>query len=118
MKRLSAILLSICLLAALPLPSGAQALPDTLQSSTRSSIQERIGGLFGRRTPSKKQVLEENELLKGSLDSLQMLVDSLRERKYLDEYEIAVLEGNNEEEEEEIERLEYTTEVSDSLLHL
>jgi membrane-bound lytic murein transglycosylase D len=120
MKRLSIILLSVCLLVALPLPSGAQALPDTLRSTTssRSTFQERIGGLFGRRTPSKKQVLEENELLKDSLDSLQMLVDSLRERKYLDEYEIAVLEGNNEEEEEAIEQLEYTTEVSDSLLHL
>ncbi len=119
MKRLSIILLSVCLLAALPLPSGAQALPDTLRSTnSKSTFQERIGGLFGRRTPSKKQVLEENELLKDSLDSLQMLVDSLRERKYLDEYEIAVLEGNNEEEEEAIEQLEYTTEVSDSLLHL
>ena len=118
-----ATLITACLLTALPL--GAQnwqtaATPDdTLRTSTpRKTFQERLGGLFGRRTPTKKQVLEENELLKGSLDSLQMLVDSLQERKYLDEYDIAVLEGNSEEEEAEEEQIEYTTEVSDSLLHL
>ena len=118
-----ATLITACLLTALPL--GAQnwqtaATPDdTLRTSTpRKTFQERLGGLFGRRTPSKKQVLEENELLKGSLDSLQMLVDSLQERKYLDEYDIAVLEGNSEEEEAREEQIEYTTEVSDSLLHL
>ena len=124
MKNRTALLTSLlAVLLWLPLGAQEQTLQqsvspavDTLQAgSARPSFQERLGGLFGRR-PSRRQVLEENAQLKGTLDSLQMLVDSLQERKYLDEMEIAVLEGNNEEEAEE--RLEYTTEVSDSLLHL
>ena len=117
-------LISACLAALLALPLGAQdkapvSRPDTLQTtSPTQSLRERLGGLFGRRGPTRKEVLEENELLRGTLDSLQMLVDSLQERRYLDEFEIAVLEGNNEEEAAEEEPIEYTQEVSDSLLHL
>ncbi|MCR4860439.1 MAG: LysM peptidoglycan-binding domain-containing protein [Bacteroidales bacterium] len=121
---ISAVLLS-CLCS---LPLGAQADTPAVQTDTltaqqtlRKPLQERLNGLFSgqRRRPTRKQMAEENELLKGSLDSLQMLVDSLQERKYLDEMEIAVLEGNDANEQiDDPEYIEYTTEVSDSLLHL
>lgn len=61
---------------------------------------------------SKTQLQLENDRLKSTLDSLQALVDSLRERKYLEDTELAaVFEGNEEEGQE------YTQEMTDSLLH-
>lgn len=74
---------------------------------------QNAGFLFRR--PTRKQIQKENEQLKTSLDSLQTLVDSLANRRYLEDSELmAVMEGNNEEEEE----MEYTMEMSDSLLQL
>lgn len=67
------------------------------------------------RRPTRKALQTENASLKASLDSLQALVDSLEERRYLEDDElIAVIEGNQEDD----DRIEYTPEVSDSLLHL
>ena len=99
------------LLLAQGAPLGAQSTTaaDTLQTKAF------FGGLFGsqRNKQTRKQVLEENEILRNELDSLQLLLDSLRGREYLDRQEIALLEGNEPEG-----RVEYTTEASDSLLHL
>lgn len=67
--------------------------------------------------PGRKALQAENSALKASLDSLQALVDSLEERRYLEDNELrAVIEGNSAEEAED--SIEYTAEVSDSLLHL
>ena len=66
------------------------------------------------KAPTRQQLQTENDLLKASLDSLQALVDSLRERKYLEDEELAALMEGNEEEEPQ---MEYTQEVTDSLLH-
>jgi len=92
-----------CLLMAMILPLGAQN--EEVQN------QNGLGSLFGRRG-ARKQAVQENEMLRNELDSLQWLLDSLRGRVYLNEQEIYEL--NNEEP----ERIEYTTEASDSLLHL
>jgi len=57
---------------------------------------------------------KEIESLKTSLDSLQCVVDSLRERKYIEDSELAaVMEGN----EDENNPIQYSQEVTDSLLH-
>ena len=51
-------------------------------------------------------------MLRGELDSLQLLLDSLRGRVYVEERELEALDrldGNG---------FEYTTETTDSLLHL
>ena len=78
----------------------------------QSGLQE----FFNR--PTRKALQAENTQLRASLDSLQALVDSLEERRYLEDSELrAVIEGNNDESEAEQE-MEYTAEVSDSLLHL
>lgn len=70
---------------------------------------------FFSRRPSRKALTAENDNLRASLDSIQLIVDSLRDRKYLeDSVVLAVLEGN----ENSGESLEYTAERSDSLLHL
>ena len=113
-------------LAAVCVPLGAQAgvepqvdstfRTDTVQatgvSRQRPTTQNVFDGIFGRpRTPSKKQVIQENAVLRGELDSLQYLVDSLMGRTRVEEKEIAILEGNSPE-------FEYTTETTDSLLHL
>ena len=117
-----------CFLAALCVPFGAQAgvkpqVDTTSQTDTvrfpgvsrqRPATQSVFDGLFSRtsqRNPSKKQVLEENAVLRGELDSLQYLVDSLMGRTRVEEKEIAFLEGNDS-------KIEYTTEATDSLLHL
>ena len=64
--------------------------------------------------PGKKQLLIENQALKSQLDSLLQMIDSLKEKQYLEDSEVlAVMEGNSESQ-----AIEYTTEVSDSLLHL
>lgn len=96
MNRLTAILIALTL-----------AIPADAQLVWRQTTK----------LPSKKQLTLENEQLRSSLDSLQILVDSLRERKYLEDSQLAaVMEGNDEEEEGP--SMEYTAEVSDSLLHL
>ncbi len=96
MKKLTIILPAILLLA---IPVQAQSLHD----------------FFNR--PSRKALQAENTQLRASLDSLQALVDSLEERRYLEDSELrAVIEGNDESEAEQ--EIEYTAEVSDSLLHL
>ncbi len=74
-----------------------------------------ISDFFKR--PSRKALQTENSALKASLDSLQALVDSLEERRYIEDNELrAVIEGNSAAEAED--SIEYTAEVSDSLLHL
>ena len=123
MKRLISIL---GFLAALCAPLGAQAgekpqvdstfRKDTVQATgitrQRPATQNVLEGIFGRsRTPSKREVIQENAVLRGELDSLQYLVDSLMGRTRVDEKAIAILEGNSPE-------FEYTTETTDSLLHL
>ena len=95
MRKSAIILLSGLLLASLPVQ--AQSLSE-----------------FFKR-PSRKALQTENSELKASLDSLQALVDSLEERRYLEDNELrAVIEGNSNP----ADSIEYTTEVSDSLLHL
>ena len=74
-----------------------------------------LESLLGRRRPGRRQIEQENELLRSELDSLQMLVDSLRGLE-LDPYELAVLEGNDPDQ--SADHFEYTQETSDSLLHL
>lgn len=74
-----------------------------------------LESLLGRRRPGRRQIEQENELLRSELDSLQMLVDSLRGQG-LDPYELAVLEGNDPDQ--SADQFEYTQETSDSLLHL
>ncbi len=75
---------------------------------------QNAGFLFGR--PTRKQLQKENEELKATLDSLQTLVDSFGQRRYLEDSElIAVMEGNSEAEADDII---YSAEISDSLLQL
>ena len=131
MKTLTSIFGTLLLTLVLPLSaqntesefdayySQAVAQQDTVTVQERPARTSLLEGLFGRnRQPSRRQVREENELLRNELDSLQMLVDSLRGRQYLDEYEIAVLEGNDEEADGFGAGFEYTQETSDSLLAL
>lgn len=62
--------------------------------------------------PTRVQLQAENDKLKATLDSLLSLVDSLKERKYLEDTELAaVFEGNEDDSRE------YTQEMTDSLLH-
>lgn len=57
---------------------------------------------------------KELESMRFTIDSLQNLVDSLMERKYIEDEEVlAVLEGN----EDESDPIQYSQEVTDSLLH-
>ena len=131
MKTLTSIFGTLLLTLVLPLSaqntesefdayySQAVAQQDTVTVQERPARTSLLEGLFGRnRRPGLKQVREENELLRNELDSLQMIVDSLRGRQYLDEYEIAVLEGNDEEADGFGAGFEYTQETSDSLLAL
>ena len=107
-KTLTLLLLS----AALCTPLAAQTEYESQDEIQQTEQQPRgLGGLFSRRT-SRRQVRQENEVLRNELDSLQMLLDSLRGRVYVDEHELAVMERL------EGEGFEYTTETSDSLLHL
>ena len=65
------------------------------------------------RFPKVKQIQSENAIMRARLDSLQALVDSLMERKYLEEESIqALMTGNLEES------MEYTLEATDSLVNL
>ena len=120
MKRLYSIFILLCTLA---LPLGAQ--PGTIITEStgteeggqlqpdKKQNREGLGGIFGRR-PGRRQIEQENAVLRDELDSLQWLVDSLRGRVYVDEREIEVLERYEAEQ----EQTEYTTEATDSLLHL
>ena len=108
-RTLTLLLLS----AALCVPMAAQTRNESLTESFQTEQQPRgLGGLFGQRRNNRRQIQQENEILRGELDSLQMLLDSIRGRVYVDEHELAAferLEGDG---------FEYTTETSDSLLHL
>ena len=95
--------------------------PDST-ATARSAFPIDLQAMFDKRreNPPKKtrltrrqQAARENAVLRSELDSLQLLVDSLTQRKYLDEKDIAILEGN-----EPYPEFEYTTETTDSLLHL
>ena len=123
MKKLYTIFL---LLSALALPLGAQPgtyisettasegqLPDEEALQDRRSSRDVLGGIFGRR-PGRKQIEQENAVLRNELDSLQWLLDSLRGRVYIDEREIDALERLEGED----SLVHYTTEATDSLLHL
>lgn len=75
----------------------------------------RFSDLFKR--PTRKLLLAENETLRFNLDSLQALVDSLEQRRYLeDSVLVSLMEGN--EPDTCIREFEYSPEVTDSLLQL
>ena len=63
------------------------------------------------KTPGKKALLIENQSLKNSLDSLQAICDSLMSIQEEETEISAVLEGNET-------TMEYSAEMTDSLLHL
>ena len=67
--------------------------------------------------PSRKELHSENDRLRESLDSLQILVDSLEQSYSQVESELfALIEGNSPEADSVV--VEYTPEMTDSLLHL
>lgn len=128
MDKTCILLLGLTLLMTAPAPlrarNGLTEIPDTTVSGNTFPID--LNGIFNKRNADRqdrprkprlitrrRQVVEENAVLKTELDSLQLLVDSLTQRKYLDQKDIAVLEGNEPHPE-----IEYTTETMDSLLHL
>lgn len=83
---------------------------------TGSSAQNfRFSDLFNR--PTRKILLAENETLRFNLDSLQALVDSLEQRRYLEDSVLVSLIEGNEPDIPELE-FEYSPEVTDSLLQL
>ena len=100
----------LLLSASLCTPLAAQTELNTQTEANQTEQQSR--GVFGRRN-NRRQVQQENAVLRSELDSLQLLLDSLRGRVvYEDEQELETLDrldGNG---------FEYTTETSDSLLHL
>ena len=81
------------------------------QAPPKKSFRERMNELFSG--GQNKQIRQENEVLRSELDSLQLLLDHYRGQAALDEREIAALEQEMEEN-----GFEYTTEATDSLLHL
>ena len=105
----------IILLSALSLPLAAQTgrgVENTAIEQTQKEkkpFREVLNGLFKR--PGKNQVRQENEILRNELDSLQMLLDSLRGHAFIDEREIEAFER-------EETMFDYTPEAQDSLLHL
>ena len=111
----------IVLSSLLCLPLAAQTERETITLEQNQQVQEQgkekkpfreiLSDLFKR--PGRNQIRQENEVLRNELDSLQMLVDSLRGRVYVDEREIAVLER-----EEEQASFDYSPEAQDSLLQL
>ena len=114
MKRLYSIFF---LLAALSLPLGAQT--EIVQEEEigqeepqrKQTFREWMNETFGGQ--KKKQIQQENEVLRSELDSLQVLLDHYRGQANLDEREIAALEHEMKDA-----GFEYTTEATDSLLHL
>ena len=88
----------LILLSALCLPLAAQTgheAETVVLEQNRPPVKERkpfrqiLSELFRRQ--DDKQARQENEVLRYELDSLQMLVDSLRNRVFFDEQEISVL---------------------------
>ena len=115
MKKLATIFL---LCSALCLPSGAQTANTvrfeteaTLQPQKKQTFREWMNETF--HGPKKKEIQQENEVLRSELDSLQLLLDHYRGQASLDEREIAALEREMLEE-----GFNYTPEETDSLLHL
>jgi len=112
MKRIYSL---IILLSALSLPLAAQTERGVENTAIEQNQKEKkpirdiFNGLFKR--PGKDQVRQENEILRNELDSLQMLVDSLRGRVFVDEREIEAYER-------EEALFDYSPEAQDSLLHL
>ncbi|MBR6184317.1 MAG: LysM peptidoglycan-binding domain-containing protein [Bacteroidales bacterium] len=109
----------LILLSALCLPLAAQTgheAETVVLEQNRPPVKERkpfrqiLSELFRRQ--DDKQARQENEVLRYELDSLQMLVDSLRNRVFFDEQEISVLQ------EDEARSLDYSPEAQDSLLQL
>ena len=104
MKKLAIIFLA----TALALPLGAQS---TLEPQKKQSFREWMNETF--KGPKKKEIQQENMVLRSELDSLQLLLDHYRGQAALDEREIAALEREMLEE-----GFNYTPEETDSLLHL
>ena len=104
MKKLAIIFLA----TALALPLGAQT---TLEPQKKQSFREWMNETF--KGPKKKEIKQENMVLRSELDSLQLLLDHYRGQAALDEREIAALEREMLEE-----GFNYTPEETDSLLHL
>ena len=101
------------LLLGLSLPLGAQE--DSGRDSTKTTFPIDLNQVLGRQRrqrQTRKQAIEENNVLRNELDSLQLLLDSLRGRVYVEERELAAFER------EEAEGYDYTPEQQDSLLHL
>ena len=101
------------LLLGLSLPLGAQE--DLRTDSTKTTFPIDLNQVLGRQRrqrQTRKQAIEENNVLRNELDSLQLLLDSLRGRVYVDERELAAFEH------EEAAGYDYTPEQQDSLLHL
>ncbi len=116
MKRLSTLFLLSCTLS---LPLGAQNGQENtetveaevqVQPQKKQTFREWMNTTFGGK---KKQIRQENEVLRSELDSLQLLLDHYRNQATLDEEEIAELEREMQEG-----GFEYTPEATDSLLHL
>ena len=112
MKRIYSL---IILLSALSLPLAAQTQRGVQNTTIEQNQKEKkpvrdiFNGLF--KHPGKSQVRQENAILRNELDSLQMLVDSLRGRVFIDEREIEAYER-------EEALFDYSPEAQDSLLHL
>ena len=114
MKKLASIFL---LCSALCLPSGAQNTfrfgteAESVQPQRKQTFREWMNETFNG--PKKKEIQQENEVLRSELDSLQLLLDHFRSQATMDEREIAALEREMQEG-----GFEYTPEATDSLLHL
>lgn len=112
MKKLASIFLLSC---ALSLPLGAQSGNtvgyETEEPQRKQTFREWMNETF--HGPKKKEIKQENEILRSELDSLQLLLDHFRNQATLDEREIAALEREMQEG-----GFEYTPEATDSLLHL
>lgn len=94
MKRFAIILSTVLLTLNLP----AQSLPDFLKMPARRALEK------------------ENSSLRSSLDSLQLLLDSLESLRAAEELEAQMLAEADTTA--SADTIEYTAEVSDSLLHL
>ena len=114
MKKLVSIFL---LCSALCLPLGAQNTfrfeteDESVQPQRKQTFREWMNETF--KGPKKKEIQQENEVLRSELDSLQLLLDHFRSQATMDEREIAALEREMQEG-----GFEYTPEATDSLLHL
>ena len=108
MKKLVIIILA----TVLALPLGAQTENTTTeQPQKKQTFREWMHETFNG--PKKKDIQQENEVLRSELDSLQLLLDHFRNQATLDEREIAALEREMLES-----GFDYTPEETDSLLHL